>query len=256
MEKVTKTVTDSVIYAIEHIVSGKRYVGSAINFKRRQALHVWALSRDRHYNPHLQHAWNKYGADAFQFLILEVIEDKSIIYAREQWWIDQASDRYNICEVAGSALGRKATEETRQKLREARKGYKHDEAARQAIKDALARPGTREKMKVINKGRKHTAEARANMSRGQKGRVLSAETRQKMSEAHKGYVRSPEHQHKLTEAMKGHVKKPETLEKLRIAGQKRFASPEGQAKLREMAMLSKLSRIRKNTPIGGQLAFL
>lgn len=63
-----------IIYAIVHIASGKRYVGSTVDRKSRRAHHWSALRGNRHHCPHLQNAWNKYGEDAFEFRILETLE--------------------------------------------------------------------------------------------------------------------------------------------------------------------------------------
>ena len=62
------------IYAIVNCVNGKRYVGSAVNFRRRLYGHRSHLRRGTHHNHHLQTAWVKYGHDAFVFFILEYVE--------------------------------------------------------------------------------------------------------------------------------------------------------------------------------------
>lgn len=55
------------IYALTHLASGKRYVGSTVNRSYRWSKHRCELNADRHHCQHLQRAWNKYGADAFAF---------------------------------------------------------------------------------------------------------------------------------------------------------------------------------------------
>lgn len=58
------------IYAITHLASGKRYVGSTVNPTYRWIKHRSELKNNRHHCRYLQNAWNKYGRDAFAFSIL------------------------------------------------------------------------------------------------------------------------------------------------------------------------------------------
>ena len=62
------------IYAIVNTVNGKRYVGSAKRFRTRWNAHRAALNKGLHHSRHLQSAWNKYGAEAFVFTIIEFCE--------------------------------------------------------------------------------------------------------------------------------------------------------------------------------------
>ena len=61
------------IYAIVNKVNGKRYVGSAVNFKKRAIIHKYHLKKGTHHCEHLQRAWNKYGPESFAFVILEIV---------------------------------------------------------------------------------------------------------------------------------------------------------------------------------------
>lgn len=239
-----------IIYSIEHKESGRRYIGSAINQKRRWNMHRWQLRSNRHCNPYLQNAWNKYGEESFEFVVLETVVDVSALCEREQYWINATELKFNICAVAGSALGRPTSESTKAKLREARKGFKHTLASLEKIKATLNSPEVKARMLEMNKGRKHTPEARANMAVGRKGRRPSDETRRKMSEAHKGYIKSEEHRQRLSIALTGKTKRPETIEKLRQAGKARFSSPEAKEKLREMAFASNAARRAKKIQAG------
>lgn len=57
----------NILYAIKHIPSGRAYVGSTVNPKERHATHLRMLKRGKHHCQHLQRAWDKYGADEFEF---------------------------------------------------------------------------------------------------------------------------------------------------------------------------------------------
>jgi group I intron endonuclease len=58
------------IYAITHVASGQRYVGSCLYPTRRWIEHKSRLKHGRHHCSHLQRAWNKHGTEAFAFTIL------------------------------------------------------------------------------------------------------------------------------------------------------------------------------------------
>ena len=51
------------IYSIVHIVSGKPYIGSALDSEKRWSEHKHDLIYNCHDNQRLQNAWNKYGSD-------------------------------------------------------------------------------------------------------------------------------------------------------------------------------------------------
>ena len=61
----------SAIYGIRHIASGRIYVGSAVRTNARWRHHRSQLQRGTHHSRYLQAAWNKYGAEAFEFVVLE-----------------------------------------------------------------------------------------------------------------------------------------------------------------------------------------
>ncbi len=66
------------IYAITHLASGRRYIGSCLTPTRRWIEHRSRLKCQRHHCEHLQRAWNKYGAGAFEFSILEKLPTNNI----------------------------------------------------------------------------------------------------------------------------------------------------------------------------------
>lgn len=101
------------IYRIVHLSSGRCYVGhTARALSRRFSKHRRLLMEGRHHSPALQHAWDKYGADAFAFEVIEECSEEARL-EREQWHIDHGDSAFNVAPVAGSALGTKHTEEHR-----------------------------------------------------------------------------------------------------------------------------------------------
>jgi len=75
------------VYLIKCLINNKIYIGSAKNWKDREYSHFRALRNNNHSNARLQNAYNKYGKDNFEFVVLEScrVLDRNI---REQFWID------------------------------------------------------------------------------------------------------------------------------------------------------------------------
>jgi len=113
-----------VIYSISNKITGKRYVGSAVDFRRRKNLHLHHLRAKTHHSRYLQNAWNKYGEENFIIIILEEVVDVNDLISREQWYLDNTNCEYNMCRIAGSSLGIVRSEETRIKIGIARSNMK------------------------------------------------------------------------------------------------------------------------------------
>jgi group I intron endonuclease len=108
------------IYCIENITNNKLYIGSSYNIGARWKQHLYALKNNKHHSNYLQNSWNKYGAGNFIFKVLEYCDIDSLL-KKEQDYIDfNHSDTiaygYNLCPVAGSPLGMKHSEETKNKM--------------------------------------------------------------------------------------------------------------------------------------------
>ena len=189
------------IYMIQNKVNGKIYIGQSVNIEKRWKNHKSELRGNHHDNEHLQHAWNKYGEDNFEFTVICEC-DENQLNAREEYYIFElmSYDRrvgYNRTYGGGSGL---PTEETRQKRSEIQK-------------IRMSNPEIRKKISEANKGEKNywygkhlPEEARKKMSEVRKGKHHSEETKRKISEAHKGekavwYGKhfSEEHRKKLSE---------------------------------------------------------
>ena len=111
-----------VIYRISSIINPKKfYIGSAIDFENRKSSHLSQLSKNKHANKRLQNHINKYGLNDLNFSIIEHISFKDLLILREQYYIDSLKPWFKICPKAGSQLGYKHTDETKEKLCKARK---------------------------------------------------------------------------------------------------------------------------------------
>lgn len=118
MKKITEDLSFCGIYMLINTLNGKRYVGSSINIRKRLWIHRSLLRHNKHENPHLQTAWNKYGEDNFEYSILEKC-DESKRFDREQFYVNTLSPEYNICiDIINNPP---ATIETREKQSRTRK---------------------------------------------------------------------------------------------------------------------------------------
>lgn len=150
------------IYAIVHIETGRQYIGSAVNIAQRWKIHRHGLSHKKHHSAVMQRAWDKYGAEAFSFVVLEVVDNKADLLKREQHWIDTsaclAPNGFNICPTAGSSFGRVFSQETRKKMSDSRMGKRPSDESRRRMSEA--RTG-------VPKSEEHKAKiAAANKARG------------------------------------------------------------------------------------------
>ena len=97
------------IYGIRCTATNKIYIGSSSDIPARWNQHRSSLQQGTHYNKHLQRAWARYGAGAFIFEVLEVVDPDRLL-DREQHWMDktQCYDQecgYNIAREAGRTTG-------------------------------------------------------------------------------------------------------------------------------------------------------
>lgn len=224
MEEQTKQLKSG-IYQIVNKVNGKKYVGSSNDIMKRWSLHKSLLNRKKHHSTHLQSAWDKHGKDKFIFEIIENVEDNSLLYEREQYWLDlyktyNGENGYNISKDSKAATrGRTHSEETKQKISKAHKGKlrsdmtgpnniwfgKHlPEEIKRKIKENHA---DCRKEKNAFYGKKHTVETKEKISKANKGKyigkIFSEETKQKMREKRALQIFSDETKEKLRKRFQG-----------------------------------------------------
>ena len=113
------------IYIIKNKITGRQYVGSTIDSDTRWRRHRNSLDKEIHHSRYLNHAWKKYGAEAFEFLMVEEVIDRRILIEREQWWLDNIDSLYNMNRKAYSCLGYKWTSEQLAKRVAAQSGDNH-----------------------------------------------------------------------------------------------------------------------------------
>lgn len=192
---------NSGIYIITNKENGKVYIGSTNNFGTCWYLHRNSLRKGVHHNQYLQRSWNKYGEDAFEFGVIEYLDDLEQLHLVEQFWMDvyreEGKELYNFgLAVDNPMRGQTHTEETKRKMSEVRKGVPKSEEHRSRISKARMGHAVSEEArrkigaaKVGNQyalGHKRSEEARRKMSESAKRRApATEEARRKMSESAK-----------------------------------------------------------------------
>lgn len=176
------------VYAIVHRLSGRRYIGASRNIARRWTRHCNRLRASAHANWLLQQAWDRDGADAFEVVVLEAVDDLAQLQERERVHLAVATaegDVFNLMAVGASSerlsagnVGRHAwTDAQRQAQRERARGFSPDAAWRAKHRAAL---------KGQRKRPEHAAKLRANLDRirpDNRGTTRSPETKARMAEA-------------------------------------------------------------------------
>lgn len=175
------------VYVITNTSNGKVYVGQSVNCKERWKSHQNQFRNGKHFNKHLQRAYDKYGEASFTFYLLEMC-DQCDMDERERYWIEllQASNPdlgYN--KELGGSKGKKASKELRERMAEISrlrftlhgnhlKGYAKNRLGRHHSIETKAR------ISSARSGIRFTAEHKAKLSAAKKGRPLTSEHREKL----------------------------------------------------------------------------
>lgn len=119
------------IYGIHNTVNGKWYVGQSNNIRKRNLYELRNLRNGVfHYdnsNHHIVDAWQKYGENAFEWVVLEECTIEQLD-EREIFWIekkDSYRNGYNQTLGGGGSRGVVVSDETRRKMSLSSSGEKH-----------------------------------------------------------------------------------------------------------------------------------
>ena len=138
--------------------------------------HKQDLTRGNHHTPHLQRAWNKYGKDSFDFIIVLPNVPESDLLIEEQKHLDiiKKNECYNTSMIAGKV---EFTNDVRQKIKEKLMGNKNGVGR-------IFSEDTRKKISQAQKGIKCPSRT------GMKGKVFTEEHRKKLSEARQRQIKN------------------------------------------------------------------
>lgn len=108
-----------IIYSIRKKGTQKNYIGQTI----QDSSYYWSkrkseLNGNRHRNEHLQRAWNKYGEDNFEFIILAEAKTQEEL-DRLEWIYEKLFGYYNLKEGGN---GGRHNLTTREKIRKSKLG--------------------------------------------------------------------------------------------------------------------------------------
>lgn len=113
------------IYSITNTINGKKYIGHSTNIKQRWNYHKTYLKNNEHDNQHLQDDYNKFGASAFEYELVEECEE-SKLDEREVYWIsvyDSKNNGYNMT-IGGKGL-LNPTDDVKEKISNGLKGERN-----------------------------------------------------------------------------------------------------------------------------------
>ena len=223
------------IYLIRNTVTRKSYVGSALEFAHRIQVHASRLRRGKHHTWELQKDFNAYGEAAFEVKILLICASKDRLFF-EQRFLDRlpfVEKGYNISSDATAPMtGRKHTAVSRAKLSASKIGNTNA-AGNKGSKHPPMTDEHRQHLSEAHKGYRWTEEAKIRLSAALSGRASvphhSEESKAKMSAAHKviqsqrikqpmaGKHHSEETKAKMSAAHKGKPKSAETKARMKAA---------------------------------------
>ena len=210
------------IYKIINKINGKYYVGSSENILGKRGRWFWHrhfLNKNKHPNIHLQNAWNKYGKNVWEWVIIETT-DILHLSSTEQKHLDICKKNphisYNLSyDVERPSLGYKHTTETKEKIRIRMMGsnnpmYGLSPTTETRLKISGANKGKNRGNKHYNFGKHLSKEHRMKISLGGIGMKRSEETKRHISESLKGRIFSEEHKQKLRAARLKVLNRPTT----------------------------------------------
>lgn len=176
-----KILNEPGIYCFKNMLDGKKYVGCSNNILRRTKEHLALLRKNRHDNSFLQDAFNKNKEENFIFYTIEVCDselfDEKEIYYIKKLRTHFSQNGYNISyggNIPPSPLGKKMSEETKQKLRDINLGRKMTDADKKKIGERTSErcknPEYRKRLSDANKGHTPTDETREKLSKSKIGK--------------------------------------------------------------------------------------
>jgi group I intron endonuclease len=169
------------IYKIVNRVNGKYYIGSSKDIYDRWKEHKQYLIHKYHPNDYLQHAWNKYGEDAFDFVIIEKLLENELKNI-EQKYLDKIKGTPSIAyNLRYDAVGGEMSEYSKKKIGDKNRGKKRTIEARLKMSlSAKNRPPT-------SKETKHKISlSKIGNKNHNFGKILSKETKLKLSKSNGG----------------------------------------------------------------------
>lgn len=161
---------NSGIYTIKNKKSGAVYVGQAVDIRKRRNVHFSLLRNNKHSNRHLQHSYNKYGKEAFDFIVLFYCNKEHLTMFEQltvDFYVKKNIKIYNILhKCVDSWLGMSHSQETIEKLRQKLSGKNAPRYGKSLSEEH------KKKIGKANKGKVRTTEGLKNLSDAHIGKQL------------------------------------------------------------------------------------
>lgn len=202
------------IYVIYNKINKKSYLGSSNNIiKSRWKFHLYNLCKNKHANTHLQSAWNLYGKENFEFLIIESCDPKNT-RTLEQLYLNTCKTYQemwynNNWVVSGSQF----SESSKQKHKNSQKKRWADSANRKKASEVAKKwfTDTDNKQKFLDACKKQ--ESRIKISNSRKKYLLEKENLNKLKDNIKKYFQKSENKQKHSENKKQFYSDKENIKK-------------------------------------------
>jgi len=125
------------IYNILCLSNQKIYIGSSKDIHHRYYHHLYELRKNKHTNIHLQRAFNKYGKDSFELIIIENCQPENLLILEQEYLNNTNKDKcFNInyrAERPPSWKHKHHTEETKEKISQSNMGKTISEKQKKLI---------------------------------------------------------------------------------------------------------------------------
>lgn len=214
------------IYRITHRATGRHYVGQSVNIERRWRAHRSSAQCDQ--LMYVSRALHKYGADAFDFVVIQVCEQTTtdLATAEIHWIAELGSMRpTGFNDTSGGGSETKFTAEVLAKMSARKKEFWAKEGSEFRVKRSAemralwADPIWVAKHAELQRGYTMPEAAKAKISAARMGRKVTPETIENMRAAQQkrvadgnhnfaGKPRTDEAKAKISKATKGRPGKP------------------------------------------------
>ena len=243
------------IYKIRNLLNGKIYIGQSLDISSRLSRHKTASAKG--YKHPLYDSIRCYGIENFEFIVLEWINNVTLLDGRELYWINHYKSNdpnygYNLRMDCKTNRGMKRSEVSRQKMSDSHKGKKgrpHTNETRRKLSEITKKlwedVDYRHKITQSNKGqvpwikdKNHTEETKIKIGIGNtgksswiKGKHHSEETKKKLSVLNKGKKLSEETKRKMSIVHTGEKRSEENKRKISVFNKGRKHSEESKRKM-------------------------
>lgn len=206
--------TSSGVYMIRNLMTNQKYIGSAINVRKRCRSHKRELIKNIHGNSELQDNWDKYSPKDFKFELIQNCPEEKL-REREQYYINFYKTSnielgFNI--YPAEMEGMKIPDKVKQKISI-------------ATKKAMAKPEVKERLSIAQKKRFSNPEERKRMREILDPIVKSKEFANEHRELAKLRWENPEYRKKQIEARKELYKNPLVKEKMKEISNNMWQDP-------------------------------